>query len=100
MRSMSVDRMHVPRAPRGYARTSQCRGTCLRDVVSEKEYAGARRRTDRGLCVLRRLKHNGARTFGAPVRTEIDVRTHDVACDAEEVLEVLPARLVRELQRA
>lgn len=47
--------------------------------------------------VLRRLIDDDTAALGSTVRERLDVGSNDVSCGSEEVLEVLPASLIRQL---
>lgn len=54
--------------------------------------------TDSLLRILRSLENDGATPFGAAVCSYVNVRADDVARGAEQILKVLPSRLIRELR--
>lgn len=49
------------------------------------------------LCVIRRLECDHTRALGIAILTQVNISADNVACLAEEILEILPADLVREL---
>jgi hypothetical protein len=56
-----------------------------------------RKQTDGLLSILGCLKDNSPRAFGTAIRRDIDIGPDDVASRAEQVFEILPTRLIREL---
>lgn len=89
----------VPLALRECVRTSLCHDTYLHRRVRKGHAKIRKQLTNSRSGIFRRLEDDGARALGASVRTEVDISAHDVTGNAEEVLEVLPTRLIRKLRK-
>ena len=50
------------------------------------------------LGVFRSFKDDSSRTFGTPVRTDVDISANNVPGSSEKVFQILPTCLVRELK--